>query len=186
MLQVEVGKNTEKTRSLSLGLVIAQDVNILSNLAEATFRETYELFNTPKNMVQYVQEHFSKQALLADIQHPLINYFLAYYENKPAGYCMLDKRRTVAKAGENDTIEISRIYVLKKYQGKKIGKFLMNACVRFAMENNCKTIWLGVWEKNENAIQFYLHEGFILAGTTTFTLGDDPQEDHIMIKNLSD
>lgn len=186
MLQAMAEKNTEKIGGLSLRLAKAKDVNILSRLAETTFRETYQAFNTPEDMTKYVQTHFTQEILLAEILHPLVRCFLSFYNGEPVGYCMLDGRRTTPEAGEKNTLEISRIYVLKKFQGNKIGKSLLNACVDFAKENHNKIIWLGVWKKNENAIQFYLHQGFTIAGTTIFVLGNDKQEDHIMIKKLAD
>ena len=36
------------------------------------------------------------------------------------------------------------------------------------MEHNKKKIWLGVWEKNENAIAFYKKMGFVQTGVHSF------------------
>jgi ribosomal protein S18 acetylase RimI-like enzyme len=42
------------------------------------------------------------------------------------------------------------------------------------------SIWLGVWEKNHNAIGFYTKNGFITFDKHLFLLGDDQQTDLLM------
>ncbi|MNL75746.1 Protease synthase and sporulation negative regulatory protein PAI 1 [compost metagenome] len=53
-----------------------------------------------------------------------------------------------------------------------------------AMEHSKKKIWLGVWEKNENAIAFYNKMGFVQTGVHSFYMGDEEQMDIIMTKTL--
>jgi ribosomal protein S18 acetylase RimI-like enzyme len=45
-------------------------------------------------------------------------------------------------------------------------------------------IWLGVWEHNHQAIKFYTTWGFEKFGDHLFLLGDDPQTDWLMKKEL--
>lgn len=40
------------------------------------------------------------------------------------------------------------------------------------MENK-KMVWLGVWEKNENVINYYKKMGFIQTGAHSFFMGDE-------------
>ncbi|MEC0789915.1 GNAT family N-acetyltransferase, partial [Bacillus haynesii] len=53
-----------------------------------------------------------------------------------------------------------------------LGKYLFNKAVEIAKERNKKKIWLGVWEKNENAIAFYKKMGFVQTGAHSFYMGD--------------
>ncbi|ULQ53873.1 GNAT family N-acetyltransferase [Flavihumibacter fluvii] len=46
------------------------------------------------------------------------------------------------------------------------------------------TVCLGVWERNEKAIRFYLKNGFEKLGSPIFLLGNHPQTDWLMGKNL--
>jgi len=43
-------------------------------------------------------------------------------------------------------------------------------------------VWLGVWEKNINAIAFYKRLGFYEDGRHPFKMGDELQTDFIMKK----
>ena len=56
--------------------------------------------------------------------------------------------------------------------------------MEIAMERKKKKIWLGVWEKNENAIAFYNKKGFVQTGAHSFYMGDEEQVDLIMTKTL--
>ena len=56
---------------------------------------------------------------------------------------------------EENSLELERIYVLKENIGKSIGQQLLDKVIRIAKEKNVAFIWLGVWEHNHRAIQFY-------------------------------
>jgi len=84
----------------------------------------------------------------------------------------------------DDSLEIERIYIRNKYQGKGLGKHLFNKAMEIAVAQNKKSIWLGVWEKNNNAIGFYEKIGFIQTGAHSFFMGDEEQIDIIMTKTL--
>ena len=44
-----------------------------------------------------------------------------------------------------------------------------------------KTLWLGVWEKNDRARAFYAKCGFADVGEHIFLFGTDPQTDRVMV-----
>jgi ribosomal protein S18 acetylase RimI-like enzyme len=81
-------------------------------------------------------------------------------------------------------IEIHRIYVLQEMIGQGIGKALMERSLALAQLNNYEVIWLGVWEKNTRAIQFYKKWGFKKFSSYIFRLGTEDQTDYLMKKDL--
>jgi ribosomal protein S18 acetylase RimI-like enzyme len=83
-----------------------------------------------------------------------------------------------------ESLEIERIYIKNKFQNYGLGKYLLNIALAIAMERNKKIIWLGVWEKNENAIAFYKKMGFVQTGDHSFYMGDEEQIDYIMTKSI--
>ena len=56
----------------------------------------------------------------------------------------------------------------------------MRACIAEAQRRRCDGLWLGVWGKNDRAIQFYRQWGFLQMGTQTFVLGNDRQTDLVL------
>ena len=67
-----------------------------------------------------------------------------------------------------------------EYQGKDVGKLLYQKALAIAKQSNVEYIWLGVWEKNVRAINFYKKNGFITFDTHIFKLGDEQQTDFMM------
>jgi ribosomal protein S18 acetylase RimI-like enzyme len=51
-------------------------------------------------------------------------------------------------------------------------------------EKGRQVIWLGVWEGNVKAIDFYTQWGFKKFSEHIFMLGDEPQTDWLMKKSL--
>lgn len=84
----------------------------------------------------------------------------------------------------DELLEIERIYIRNKFQKHGLGKCLLNKAMELALEYKKTKIWLGVWEKNENAIAFYRKKGFVQTGSHSFYMGDEEQVDFIMTKTL--
>jgi diamine N-acetyltransferase len=61
---------------------------------------------------------------------------------------------------------------------------LMAAVVEEATSQGARTLWLGVWERNERAKAFYRKCGFTDVGSYPFVLGNDPQVDRVMVRAL--
>ena len=55
-----------------------------------------------------------------------------------------------------------------------------------AREKNKDYVWLGVWEENPRAINFYKKNGFVAFDKHLFQLGNDLQTDIMMKLKLND
>ena len=53
-----------------------------------------------------------------------------------------------------------------------------------AREKDRDVMWLGVWEYNPRAQRFYEKNGFRIVGSHVFVLGEDPQTDLLMQREL--
>jgi diamine N-acetyltransferase len=84
----------------------------------------------------------------------------------------------------DEALEIERIYIKKQFQKHGLGTSLYNKALEMAAALDKKKVWLGVWEKNDNAIAFYKKMGFVQVGSHSFYMGDEEQTDLIMIKSL--
>jgi diamine N-acetyltransferase len=157
------------------------DAALIADLSRQTFYDTFAPANTKEDIEQFLNEQFTRSALIAEVGAPENIFLLAYEGETPAGYAKL--RETKGDAVEN-RIEIARLYAATAMIGKGVGKVLMQACIDLAMQQHKKTIYLGVWEKNERAIRFYTAWGFEKVGEHDFMLGTDVQRDWIMEKRI--
>lgn len=156
------------------------EVAILLPLARQTFINTYAAFNDPGNFQSYLDLAFNEDRLRMELSTPNSAFFLCLLENQPVGYCKLNEGEAQTEKGYPNSLEIERIYVLQAFKGQGIGKAMIGLSKRTAIEKDLHYIWLGVWEKNPNAIAFYQKMGFNKIGTHHFQLGTEEQLDYVM------
>jgi ribosomal protein S18 acetylase RimI-like enzyme len=162
----------------------SKDVETLVSLGIKTFRDTFDEFNTPENMIRYINNTFTKKTIEREIKQPGTVFFLAFDERKAAGYAKVKSSEKPAGLNSTKALEIEQLYVHRDYIGKRVGYMLMQTCQAFAQKNSYQTVWLGVWEQNTRAIAFYEKNGFERFGQHPFTLGADVQNDWLMKKEL--
>lgn len=162
-----------------------EDATMLAELGAKTFYETFAKDNTPENISLYMKKSFSKEIQLNELSKPDIIFLIVELEDEPVGYAKLKMNSNDESVKGTEVMEIERIYASQEYIGKGIGKELMKACINEARQRGCDSIWLGVWEKNQRAIDFYKKWGFKEVGTHVFMLGDDPQWDFVMELELT-
>lgn len=157
-----------------------KDAGILSKLGAKTFYDTFARDNTPENLKQHLENSFSPDIQLNELSQPNTIFLIVEFEEIAIGYAqlMVDNKAEYIKGRK--PLEIRRIYASQEYLGKGVGKELMKASLAEARQRGCDCVWLGVWEKNPRAIEFYKKWGFVEVGTHVFTVGDDPQTDFIM------
>jgi len=157
-----------------------EDAKMLSELGARTFYDTFAEANTPENMNAYLKRSFSLEIQFKELSQPDIIFLIAEFEKIPIGYAQLILNSKDEAIKGTRPLEIRRIYVSQEYLGKGVGKELMQATISEARQRGCDCIWLGVWEKNQTAIDFYRKWGFREVGTHLFSVGDDPQNDFMM------
>ena len=162
----------------------ATDAALIAGLSRQTFEETFAAHNSRENMDKFMKEQFSFDKLAAEVSDPENFFFIALEDHEPAGYLKLRLGETRPEFNRRPSIEIARIYVAARLLGKGVGPQLMQTAIDFAVSHAFQTIWLGVWEKNERAIRFYSSWGFRKFGTHIFVLGNDPQTDWLMYRDL--
>ncbi|HXS38103.1 MAG TPA: GNAT family N-acetyltransferase [Flavipsychrobacter sp.] len=170
--------------SVSIRLANINDVETLHNLSITTFRDTFAHANKKEYMDQYIAEAMSIEQLTKELNDEGNKFFLAYIHDNLVGYTKMRTIETPQELKDRNPIEIERIYVLKEYHNKKVGAALMDHCINYAINNNYDIIWLGVWEHNYKAVDFYKRWGFTLFGSHIFMLGPDAQTDVLMKKEL--
>ncbi|MFB1099637.1 GNAT family N-acetyltransferase [Terribacillus sp. JSM ZJ617] len=170
--------------SITIKKCSMEDLQILQEISIETFRDTFKDQNSPENMKAYLDKAYTLNKLEMELLHTSSQFFFIYSNAELAGYLKVNIDDAQSEEMDDASLEIERIYVRRKFQKQGIGKFLMNKAIEIAIELNKKTIWLGVWEKNQNAIAFYSKNGFVKTGAHAFHMGDEEQVDYILTKTL--
>lgn len=171
--------------TIKLKKVSLDDVEGLKSIGKQTFIETFSTENTEGNMQRYLDEGFSTEKITQELNETYSYFYFALFEGQVIGYLKVNTSEAQTEKQENQALEIERIYVLRKFHGKKVGQVLYDKALKIACKINAPYIWLGVWEKNPRAINFYKKNGFIEFDKHIFKLGNDEQTDIMMKKLLS-
>jgi diamine N-acetyltransferase len=131
-----------------------------------------------------LERAFDLNQLEKELANSSSQFFFVCFNNEVAGYLKVNTDEAQSEAMGDESLELERIYIKNRFQKHGLGKYLLNKAMEIAMERKKKKIWLGVWEKNENAIAFYHKKGFVQTGVHSFYMGDEEQVDLIMTKTL--
>ena len=167
--------------NLILKKVTNNDLPQLQEIGRKTFDETFSADNSKEDMHKYLKEGFSEEQLAVELNNAHSEFYFAVNNKEVIGYLKLNYGPAQTELQDENAVEIERIYVLKEFHGKKVGQMLYEKALQIAREKEAEYVWLGVWEKNLRAINFYKKNGFVEFGKHIFKLGEDEQTD-IMIK----
>lgn len=180
-----VKKNrSNKLGNIEINKVTLNDIQKLQEIGRQTFHETFAGSNTTEDMLKYLDDSFSIDRLTEELNDNNAEFYFATLDNNVIGYLKLNCGQSQTELQDNNAIEIERIYVLRQFYGKKVGQILYDKALHVAKQNNADYIWLGVWEENPRAINFYKKNGFVEFDKHIFKLGNDEQTDIMMKLNL--
>ena len=160
------------------------DAELIAEMSRQAFYDSFAPQNAKENMDKFMNEVFTKEALMKEVGEPGNIFLLAFDGDEPVGYVRMRHSANPVELGNSNAIEIARIYAVTNSIGKGVGKALIQRCIEIAVEKECNVVWLGVWEHNQRAIDFYTKWGFEKFSTHIFMLGNDPQTDWLMKKEL--
>jgi diamine N-acetyltransferase len=152
----------------------------LQKIGRQTFSETFAESNSAENMAKYLEEAYSLEKLTEELNNPNSFFYFAMLDEKVIGYLKINMGGSQTELKDNDALEIERIYVLKDFHGKKVGQLLFDKAIAIAKGQQVAYVWLGVWEENKRALQFYTKNGFVEFDQHIFVLGDEAQTDIMM------
>ena len=170
---------------MTIRAATAADAVSLAEFAERVFDEVFSPGNDEGDMASYMTEAFGPRQQRAEITEPGAIVLIAEDPaGAIAGYLHITASETPACVPA-PAIELKRLYVDPRRHSRGLGKRLLDDGIARAAASGATRIWLGVWEHNVRAQQFYAREGFTRAGEHIFMLGSDPQTDWIMQRPIA-
>jgi len=170
---------------LSIVRLIESDIDVLQQLSKKTFSDSFNETNSKQNMDDYLDKEFSLTKLKQQLENPQSEFHVVKMnKDQLLGYLKVNYGEAQTEHLPFAALEIERIYVDKEYQGQKIGELLINKAHQVAKSMSINHLWLGVWEHNLRAIKFYQKIGFEEFDRHVFMVGNDPQTDIMMRKQI--
>ena len=161
-----------------------RDLPFLQKIGMETFFATFAPFNSSTDLQGYLHSAFTIDKLLTEFNNPSSQFFMLDVDGELAGYLKLNIADAQTEEHSQEYLEIQRIYIKPSFQHRAIGHALALVATEMAQKLGKKKIWLGVWERNHPALNFYRSLGFQKVATHNFFIGPNPQTDYIMEKEL--
>ncbi|MBP1045735.1 GNAT family N-acetyltransferase [Enterococcus sp. BWM-S5] len=162
------------------------DIKMLQEISIETYTDTFGAQNTAENMAAYLNSAFTLEGLAEEMGNEGTSFYFIYFDEQLAGYLKLNVGDAQTESVAESALEVERIYILPSFKRKGLGNQLIETAIEKAKAQNKKNIWLGVWEENEPALNFYEKMGFVQFSKHSFFMGDDEQTDLIMVKSLGE
>jgi diamine N-acetyltransferase len=160
------------------------DAMELSVLAERTFRTAFTESNTAANMELHCATTYGHALQLVEIRESSRETWVAEADTGLVAYVQLRFDATSPKISGERPVEILRFYVDASHHGSGLAHQLMAHVVARAQNAGSTVLWLGVWEQNPKALAFYKKWAFDVVAEHIFTVGNDPQRDLIMRREV--
>jgi ribosomal protein S18 acetylase RimI-like enzyme len=160
------------------------DAQALSVLAEGTFRAAFAESNSAANMQLHCTANYGPALQAAEIREPNRETWVAEAGERLVAYVQLRLNATSKVILDERAVEIQRFYVDASHHGTGLAHNLMAHVLTRAEAAGSAELWLGVWERNPRALAFYRKWGFDVVGEHIFQVGDDPQRDLLMRREM--
>lgn len=163
-----------------------EDAKALTDLAYTTFWDAFAHHpkNAPDDLNHYMRQAFSLEQTTKELGEENSVFLIAEIDGEPAGYAKIIIGSMEEGITAERPIELNRLYSHQQFLGKGIGQALIDSCFERARQHGHDVMWLGVWEHNPRAQRFYEKNGFRVVGSHVFQLGEDPQTDLLMQREL--
>jgi ribosomal protein S18 acetylase RimI-like enzyme len=171
--------------AMDFRLAAPGDAASLAEFMTRNFLAHYGHCSTPANVAATVAKHYGLEAQQRQIADANRANLLLEHEGILAGHAQLRfDGPTPAPVAPLPGAEIARFYVDTAFHGRGLAQELMAQVRRIAIGRGARSLWLSVWQEQPQAIRFYEKEGFRIAGSLVFEVGDDPKDDWLMVAEL--
>jgi diamine N-acetyltransferase len=171
---------------VTLRRLTLKDIPALSIIAKKTFYDSFSGTCTAADMDHFLELYYNENALATEMVDSEMHYYFAEIDGEVVGYILYKENNSGFEEMKNKkAIELKRLYVLENYHGKSIAQKMMDAFLDYANNNNFDLAFLGVWEYNYKAQNFYAKYGFKRTiYRHDFPIGNTPQTDMYLLKEL--
>ena len=170
--------------AVTIRTATAADAAVVADLARRTFYDTFAATNNPTDMALYLQGAYGVDQQTLELESRDIATLIVEEGGAAIAYAQVRGDHVPECVTGANPVELWRFYVDSPWHGRGVAQALMDRVRVEARRRGAKTLWLGVWERNDRARAFYAKCGFTDAGEHIFLFGTDPQTDRVMVQTL--
>jgi len=163
-----------------------EDAMLVALLGRITFREAFgHLFGDHRDELRaYLDTTFDVGKIGRSVSAPENAYWLAFVAGLPVGYAKLKHPSAPTDQGDQNAVQLQKIYILNEFLGQRIGSGLLYHVI-LETKRRAPLLWLDVLRENERAITFYRKHGFSAIGEQTYDIGSQRFLFHLMARHTT-
>ena len=162
--------------TITLEEVTASSMDSYIEVGKSSYVEHYLHLWKNSDPTPYISASFTVDVVQKDLSNPNMIHFLVKMEDKAVGIVKLIKDCALDEFLEKDALLAQKIYLLKAYSGKGVGKRVLQLIEEFAQNLGKKIVWLDTMQKG-SPIKFYLKNGYQIKRESSLSLpGAKPEE----------
>jgi GNAT superfamily N-acetyltransferase len=108
----------------------------------------------------YLQRCFGKESLQIELADKNIEYYIVTAENRSIGILKLVLQKSLPASKITNALYLEKIYLVKEWTGKGVGRKLMEFTFNRANELNRDCVWLMAMDTSDKPITAYQRAGF--------------------------
>jgi len=122
------------------------DLDLLHKIAVESYNDTYQ-YLWKDGGTSYLEKFYQKETFRKELSATDIHYFLAYENDTAVGFFKI-KENAIAAYPASECLELDKLYLLKEYIGKGIGKIIMDFIISLTKEKKRSILWLKVMDSS--------------------------------------
>lgn len=161
---------------------VAGDELALSLVGRAAFLEAFAGEISGRDILAHCEHQHAREKYAAWLSDARSAAWIAEVEpgGAPVGYLVVTTPDLPLTDIAPSDLEVKRVYLLHRFQGRGIGARLMAAAREHALARGSRRLLLGVYGGNSAAIAFYERLGYQRLGTRAFKVGASTYHDLVL------
>lgn len=161
------------------------DALCIGVLATQVFLDTYATDGVRPALAREVLSHFSTAATTELLAQPDTRFVVAEHGLHLRGFAQLSLGKRHAQVDGSKTAEVVRLYVQRAFQGRGLGRRLLQQAQALAAADGATQLWLTAWVGNPRALDFYAGVGWRDVGGTDYVFEGEAFPNRIFVRDLA-
>ncbi|CAN5351206.1 GNAT family N-acetyltransferase [soil metagenome] len=157
--------------SLTINKIGLLDLQQLQEIGFDSYVPHYAHLWKPNGIEWYMNRCFGEEFLKNEIVNPNVEYYIIENDGENIGMMKLVLRKPLPNSDIENALYLEKIYFIKSWTGKGVGRKLIDFTLRRAAALNRDCVWLMAMDTSEKPIEAYKKAGFVINSFTN--LGDE-------------
>jgi len=167
--------------TIAITPAMLDDAAALADIAATVFPLSCPPDTATADLHAYIDTELTTARFRQHLTDPSKLVLTAREAGAMVGYLMLSQSTAPAAVRSARPIELQRLYVLPSFHGMGVAGALIAQALVVARTMQRDTLWLSVSQLNPRGLAFYAKQGFHKVGEQQFLVGQDPQDDDILV-----